>query len=113
MDCVGHSSVTGTVLNPDSGTTVAVSKNGVRLLQAAVGPATPAPSVGNTYSFCAPPDTYTIQRLEKGVPAGTPTAVTLMPTPMPTSSPCPSTCFGQSANNTCPGLCVNVVQSPL
>jgi len=111
MDCSGHGSIAGTVINPDSGTTVELSKNGVQLMQAAVGPATPAPSVGNTYSFCAPPDTYGVQRLEAGIAAGPTASVAAMPTPTATSSPCPSTCF--SAPGMCPGLCANTIQSPL
>ncbi|MGO9449865.1 MAG: hypothetical protein ACLQDV_02290 [Candidatus Binataceae bacterium] len=111
MECSGHGSIAGTAANPDSGTTVELSKNHVQLMQAAVGPATPAPSVGNSYSFCAPPDTYEVQRLEAGVPVGAAAAVLAMPTPMATSSPCPSTCF--SASGICPGLCANTIQSPL
>ncbi len=114
MDCTGHGSIAGTVVNPDSGTTVELSKSGVKLMQAAVGPPTPAPSVGNTYSFCAPPDTYALQRLEQGSPAGPTVAMTAMATPAPTSSPCPSTCFNSGSNNTtCPGLCATTIQPPL
>jgi hypothetical protein len=120
MDCTGHGSIAGSALNPDSGTTVELSKGGVRLMQAAVGPATPAPSVGNTYSLCAPPDPdYSVQRLEQGSPLGTPAAVGPMPTPLPvaaiptaTNSPCPTTCFNVG-NATCPGLCGTIIQPPL
>src|SRR5262249_2691791 len=120
MDCTGHGSIAGTAVNPDSGTTVELSKGGVRLMQAAVGPATPAPSVGNTYSFCAPPDpNYFLQRLEQGPPVGTTAAVGPMPTPIPTAaiptatnSPCPTTCFNVG-NATCPGLCGTTIQPPL
>lgn len=120
MDCTGHGSIAGTAVNPDSGTTVELSKGGVRLMQAAVGPATPAPSVGNTYSFCAPPDpNYFLQRLEQGSPVGTMAPVGVMPTPIPTAaiptatnSPCPTTCFNVG-NATCPGLCGTTIQPPL
>jgi hypothetical protein len=113
MDCTGHASIVGTAINPDSGTTVELSKDGVQLMQSAVGPPAPAPSVGNTYSFCAPPDNmYSVQRLEQGAPAGPTTAVTQMATPMPTNSPCPTTCFNVG-NSTCPGLCGTTIQAPL
>jgi hypothetical protein len=120
MDCTGHASIAGTAVNPDSGTTVELSKGPVQLMQAAVGPATPAPSVGNTYSLCAPPDpNYFLQRLEQGSPVGTSAAVGPMPTPMPTAaiptatnSPCPTTCFNVG-NATCPGLCGTTIQPPL
>ena len=117
MDCTGHASIVGTAINPDSGTSVELLKGGVALMQSAVGPATPAPSVGNTWSFCAPPDTYTLQRLEQGVPTNSPAPVTPIATPMPTNSPCPTTCFNQSSsspsNGTCPGLCGTTIQPPL
>ncbi len=114
MDCTGHGSIAGTAINPDSGTTIELSKSGVQLMEAAVGPPTPAPSVGNTYSFCAPPDVYTVQRMEQGSPVGTPAPVSVMATPLPTSSPCPSTCFNAGSNNTtCPGICGTTIQSPL
>jgi len=118
MDCTGHASIVGTAINPDSGTSVELLKGGVALMQSAVGPATPAPSVGNTWSFCAPPDdSYTLQRLEQGAPSGPAATVTPMATPMPTNSPCPTTCFNagsQSASSgTCPGLCGTTIQPPL
>jgi len=107
MECSGHGSIVGivSVPTPDSGTAVELIKDGVELTQAPVGPPTPAPSVGNTYSFCAPPDTYTVQRLEQGVAMGTPANVGMMGTPIPISTPCPSTCF--SGAGTCPGICAN------
>lgn len=116
MDCTGHGSIAGTVQNPDSGTTVELSKNNVQLMQAAVGPATPAPSVGNTYAFCVPPDSfYRVQRLEQGSPVAS-ASVTAMATPQATSSPCPTTCFNKdstSKNPSCPGLCGTTIQPPL
>src|SRR5262249_16004287 len=93
MDCVGHGSITGPATNPDSGTTGELAKNGVQLVQAAVGPPTPASTPGNSYSLCAPPDNnYTVQRLEleqSNMPlpttttVGTPASVANMPTPEP------------------------------
>ena len=119
MDCTGHGSIVGTAVNSDSATTVELIKNKVQIMQVPVGPATPAPSVGNTYSFCAPPDTaYTLQRLEENSPVGTPAAVASMPVPAPTSSPCPSNCFTvdlstSTSTKTCPGLCGTAIQPPL
>jgi hypothetical protein len=117
MDCLGHGSITGTVINPDSGTTVELSKSGVRLMQSAVGPATPAPSVGNTYAFCVPPDdNYSLQRLEQGVPAGPMTTAAAIPSPAATGTPCPTTCFNSdstTASPSCPGLCGTGIQPPL
>ena len=121
MDCTGHASLSGTAINPDSGTTVELLEDGVALMQSAVGPATPAPSVGNTWSFCAPPPplnhSYSVQRLEQGAPVGAPAMVAAMATPMPTNSPCPTTCFNQGStspsNGSCPGLCGTTIQPPL
>jgi len=117
MDCTGHGSIVGTAQNPDSATTVELLKDGVALMQSAVGPATPAPSVGNTWSFCAPPDSYSVQRLEQGVPTNSPVVVAPMATPMPTNSPCPTTCFIEGnvspSNAMCPGLCGTTIQQPL
>jgi len=110
MDCTGHGSISGTAGNnpapPDAGTTVQLFKNNVALAESAVGPPTPAPSVGNSYNFCVPPDdSYTLQRFETGSPVATPAAVGAMATPVATSTPCPSTCF--SSGGGCPGTCSN------
>jgi len=108
LECIGHGSITGSVINPDSGTEIELSKDDVQLMSAAPGPLPPAPNPGNGYTFCVPPDTYTLQRLEFGTPVGTP--ATSIPTAVPssTSSPCPSIC--QNPDKTCPGLCSNTVQ---
>ncbi len=103
MNCVGHGSIAGNASSPNSGTTIELLKNNVALTESSVGPPTPAPSIGTSYSFCVPPDSYTLQRLEVGTPVGTPVAVGAMATPMATSSPCPSTCF--SGTGVCPGIC--------
>ncbi|MGO9602919.1 MAG: hypothetical protein ACLQAT_05860 [Candidatus Binataceae bacterium] len=107
MECSGHGSIVGTAASPNSGTAAELIKDGVQLTQAPVGPPTPAPSIGNTYNFCAPPDTYTVQRLEQGSPVGTPANVGSMATPMTISTPCPSTCF--NGTGTCPGICANTI----
>ncbi len=102
LSCVGHASLTGSVaVTPDSGTTVRLSKDDVQLMESQVGPnMTPN---GGLFSFCAPPDTYTLQRYENGAPQATATTVTLA-APSPTSTPCPSICGSASS---CPGVCSN------
>ncbi len=115
MVCSGHGSVAGSTANPDTGTTVALLKNGVILTTSPGGVPYPAPSPSNTYGFCAPPDNYSVQRFaQQGnpptpVPVGTPAAVGAMATPQATSTPCPSTCFSGmtdgSGNQLCPGIC--------
>jgi hypothetical protein len=104
MDCVGHGSIAGTAANnPDSGTTIELSKGGVAITDTAVALLAPTATASAGYSFCIPPDSYSLQRFEQGAPAGATVAVGPMATPMPTDSPCPSTCFNGSG--TCPGIC--------
>ncbi len=110
LDCAGHGSVSGQVaVTPDSGTTVVLSKDNVQLMQSPVGQS--STTSGGQFSFCAPPDSYTIQRYEDGAPASAPTTVTLA-SPEPTSSPCPGICG--FANGECAGICNNTpLQNPL
>jgi hypothetical protein len=113
MECTGHGSISGIVANPDTETTVELSKNGVILETAPGGVPSPAPTPGgqtNAYGFCAPPaDNYFVQRLQRGIPQGNPSPVGMMATPQATSTPCPSTCFSgmtdSSGNQLCPGIC--------
>jgi hypothetical protein len=111
MECTGHGSIAGTVANPDTGTTVALSKNGVILETVPGGVPQPAPTISqsNVYSFCAPPDTYSVQRYEDGVPQGTASPVGAMATPQATTTPCPSTCFSGTTGSPpvpfCPSIC--------
>ncbi len=123
MDCVGHGSIVGAAANPDTGTTVMLSKDTVELMSASVQALPPAPAPNNTYSFCAPADDYDIQRFEAVTPppntvplapaapiaVGTTQAV-MIPAASLTSTPCPSTC---SNGSDCPGLCTNVVPAAL
>lgn len=108
LDCVGHGSVSGTVVNPDLQTTVEVSKKNVQLF--GTDPGLLNSGVNTNYSFCLPPDTYTLQREENDTPVASSTLVTV-PTPAATSTPCPSTCFNNSS--TCPGQCANLQLNPL
>ena len=130
MDCVGHGSITGILNNPDINTFVEISKNynstgDVQLYSAAPvsllnpGSGTPNPPIGNGYSFCVPPDSYTLTRYEGATPVElpTPTAVqtiTVIPPPPPapssTPTPCPSTCKDSIAG--CPGVCQNTSAQP-
>ena len=104
MDCVGHGTIAGIAANnPNSGTTIELSKGGVAITDAAVALLAPTATASAGYSFCIPPDSYSLQRFEQGAAAGTSVAVGPMATPMATDSPCPSTCFNGSG--TCPGIC--------
>jgi hypothetical protein len=133
MDCIGHGSITGVAVNPDTGTSVMLSKedpanpgNFVDLMSALVEPVPLAVVPNNMYSFCAPGDTYDLQRLETSAPpnvvpdtppspvaVGSPQAVTVPPAPAasPTSTACPTTCT--NPDGTCPGVCNNVIPSSL
>ncbi len=109
LNCVGHGTLNGQVaVTPDSGTTVRLSKTdarsnaSVQLMESQVGTSTSA--IAGQFSFCAPPDTYTAQRYESGVPASQPTTVTI-PEPAATSTPCPRICF--LADGSCPGVCTS------
>ena len=110
LECAGHGSLTGLVaVTPDSGTTVVLSKNNVQLMESGVGQS-PTSNAGQ-FSFCAPPDTYVIQRYEGGAPASSPTAA-MVAAPAPTSAPCPGICG--FANGECAGICNNTpIDNPL
>jgi hypothetical protein len=130
MNCTGHGSISGTVQNPDTGTSVVVEKldpppssTPVQIL--ATSPAlfsSNTPS-NNAYTLCVPPDNYELQRFEAPVigtaPTATPTAVgspqsIAVPVPASTSSPCPSTCSNTNTGPApCPGRCNSTAASPL
>lgn len=131
MDCIGHGSISGVLNNPDINTFVEISKNyngtgDVQLYSAAPvsllnpGSANPNPQVGNGYTFCVPPDSYTLTRYEGATPVESPTAVatqsiTVVPPPLPVPSssptPCPTTCQ-DAGSSTCPGVCGNTSATP-
>ena len=141
MDCVGHGSITGTVQNPDSGTT-SRWKSWIRWQIKKSRSSEPRPDCslpaipdGNAqYTLCVPPDNYVLQRFET-LPTATPGATmsgTAIATPIPTptrsapaqammvpqpgatSSPCPSSCSNSdSASGPCPGICTGTSASPL
>jgi hypothetical protein len=124
MDCIGHGSITSTAPNPDTGTTVLLSKDGVDLMSMPVIAIPPAAAPNDVFTFCVPGDDYELQRLEAVVPSpgsvptapATPTAVgtpepVAVPIAAPTSTGCPTTC--SSSGGTCPGVCANVIPNPL
>ncbi len=98
LDCAGHGSASGTVSNPDVGTTVEVSKGGVQLF--GTTPGLLESGINNAYTFCLPPGSYTFQREENGVPGAQTTATVAQPAA--TSTPCPSSC---GTSSSCPGVC--------
>jgi hypothetical protein len=135
IKCVGHGSMTGSVANPNLGTSVVLSKHDttgedVQITNIAVqnqsGNGNPNPTA--SFSFCAPGDTYDIQKRQLPMPAAgvtpliAPTPVPTGPTvavtiplaplvggPSPTPTPalkCPTTC--SNPGGTCPGVCKNV-----
>ena len=129
IDCVGHGSVTGSVANANLGTSVVLSKGNVAITNSLVQNQLPNSSPLNSYSFCAPADTYQVQRLQLPTPDpivtptampspsldGSPVTVTI-PTPLsaggasPTPTPaikCPTTC--SNPDGSCPGICNNVI----
>jgi hypothetical protein len=134
MDCVGHGSITGVLNNPDINTFVEISKNynntgdvqlysasPVSMLNPGTGEANPP--IGNGYSFCVPPDQYTLTRYEGATPAQSPgptpvptavSTITVIPPPLPSPSsspsPCPSICKDSIAG--CPGVCSNTTAQP-
>jgi len=129
MNCVGHGSISGTVQNPDTGTSVEVEKldpNNTPVQILGTPPAlfsSDTPS-NNAYTLCVPPDMYQLQRFEAAptssatasatpIPVGSPQQVTV-PQPAATSSPCPSTCSSTDGGPApCPGMCNATTASPL
>jgi hypothetical protein len=125
MDCTGHGSIAGTFVNPGPQTTAVLMKDGVQIMNSAVGPVLPLGTnpANPTFAFCAPGDSYSVQRYEvtnppaQTVPVETPVpsptgtpSMTSIPIAAPTSTPCPTTC---SSNGECPGVCNGVVANPL
>ena len=129
IDCIGHGSITGTVANPNLGTSVILSKDGVELTNSIVENQAPNMSPTSNYSFCIPADTYDVQRFQlplpdpnmtplampTPLPDGPLTPVTIAPAPLaggasPTPTPaikCPTTC--SNPDGSCPGVCNNTI----
>jgi hypothetical protein len=129
IDCIGHGSITGQVQNPNLGTSVVLSKQGVQLNSSIVQNQAPLPNSTSNYSFCIPADTYDVQRFQlplpdpnmtplampTPLPDGALTSVTIPPAPSaggasPTPTPalkCPTTC--SNPGGSCPGICNNMI----
>ncbi len=136
ITCVGHGSITGSVANPNLGELVVLEKadpdgppmdNEVQITNSIVqNQPQPPNSPTSRYAFCAPADTYELQKFEtfptpaaSVIPsaAPTPTAVdtpvsVTIPLPpnagSPTPTPalkCPTNC--SHPDGTCPGICNN------
>ncbi len=110
LDCVGHGSISATVANPDSGTTVEVLEDGVQILGTAPGLLSSASTPpNNQFTLCVPPGLYTLQRFEQPAGGGAPspgaTVTVTVPTPSAVSTPCPSTCSSAGDGSSCPGQC--------
>jgi hypothetical protein len=129
MNCAGHGSVSGTVQNPDTGTSIEVEKldptnTPVQVLGTSLALFSSTSPSNNAYTLCVPPDTYAVQRFEAApassatasapsIPVGIAQSV-LVPQPDATSSPCPSTCSNTNSGNApCPGVCNATLASPL
>jgi hypothetical protein len=137
IGCVGHGSIFGNVGNANLGTSVILEKladNGdaVQITSSLVQNQAPLMTPTNTYSFCAPADTYLVQEAQLPTPdpvmtpaaapspalvPGSEATVTIPPPPLsnatPTATPaikCPTTC--SNPDGTCPGIC-NSVNQPL
>lgn len=111
MDCVGNGSITGSVVSPDSGTSVALLKGDpqhsgalVQLMTSGVGPF--GSDLAGQFAFCAPADSagYTLQRLEDGAPVPSSTASVVPAQPIAAPSPCSGICDNGSGGTTC-SLC--------
>jgi hypothetical protein len=109
----GHGSLSGTAVGSDQNTTIALFKTPPGGSPVALMTTTVAPQLdglgqlnpnANQFSFCAPADTYTIERFQSATPVHGPIPVPL-PVPAAQSTPCPSVCGSSFA--TCPAPCAN------
>jgi hypothetical protein len=99
MDCAGLASVYGSVDNADPSTTsVRLSKDGVQIMETAPNSIGVAPN-GNTYSFCAPSDSYELTHYESGI-AQSSVPITLA-RPLFVGTPCASICQDGNPTGTC------------
>ncbi len=96
INCVGHGSLTGTVMNPNLGTSVVVEKldpdapagdNAVQVATSLVQNQPPNQSPSSNYAFCVPADTYQLQKFQLAVPDPSTTPIAPTPTPAPTGDP--------------------------
>jgi len=87
---------------------VRLFKGVVQVEQTTVAPPGSNLTTAGAYSFCAPGDTYDVQRFENNAPAG-PTMAVIVPTPNPTATPC----LQCTSGGVCPGNCANTDGPPL
>jgi hypothetical protein len=93
INCVGHGSITGTVGNADLGTSVVLEKmdpatgDEVQITSSIVQNQFPNQSPTNNYAFCAPADTYQVQKFEAPVPVPSMAPMAPTPTPSPAGDP--------------------------
>jgi hypothetical protein len=114
VSCLGHGTISGLANTPpaDAGTHVRLFQPMgaalVQLMDTTIG----LTLYPNQYSFCAPPNTYEVQRFEQAGPLASPSPVgaatmvvvgTPAPAPTPVSTPCPL--CQSSATGLCPGNC--------
>ena len=126
ISCVGHGSITGTVANPNLGSSVVLEKidpdpppmddtDEVQLTNSLVQNQPPNPTASSNYSFCAPADTYQVQEFQLPSPTQSETPIAAAsPSPVPDSFatvviPPPPTAGGASPTPTpaikCPTNC--------
>jgi hypothetical protein len=111
VNCLGHGTIAGVATSPDLFTHVRLFQDNVILMDSTVGQ-TLYPT---EYSFCTPPNTYTVQRFEEvgnvANPVGPPQQVIVQtPEPTVTSTPCPLCTNEEGA---CPGNCSATGANPL
>jgi hypothetical protein len=96
IDCVGHGSLTGMVMNPNLGTSVVLEKldpdapagdNAVQVATSMVQNQPPNQPASSNYAFCVPADTYQLQKFQLPVPDPSVTPIAPTPTPAPTGDP--------------------------
>jgi hypothetical protein len=126
ISCVGHGSITGTVSNPNLGSSVVLEKidpdpppmddtNEVQITNSLVQNQPPNPNASSNYGFCAPADTYQVQEVQLPTPEQDVTPIaSASPSPVPDSFatvviPPPPTAGGPSPTPTpaikCPTNC--------
>ncbi len=126
ISCVGHGSITGTVSNPNLGTSVVLEKidpdpppmddtDEVQITNSLVQNQPPNPNASSNYGFCAPADTYQVQEFQLPSPTQSETPIAAAsPSPVPDSFatvviPPPPTAGGPSPTPTpaikCPTNC--------
>ncbi|MGA8643672.1 hypothetical protein [Candidatus Binatus sp.] len=126
ITCVGHGSITGTVSNPNLGSSVVLEKidpdpppmddtDEVQITNSLVQNQPPNPNASSNYGFCAPADTYQVQEFQLPSPTQSETPIAAAsPSPVPDSFatvviPPPPTAGGPSPTPTpaikCPTNC--------